>query len=62
MTLILFDPEAKEEFLASIKFYEDCRQGLGQRFRKSLEKGIQKIVETPFRYRMLTSPFRRYLL
>jgi hypothetical protein len=46
MTTVLFDPEAKEEFLASIKFYEACQQGLGKRFSNSLEKAIQQIVKT----------------
>ncbi|MBM9538533.1 type II toxin-antitoxin system RelE/ParE family toxin [Desulfobulbus alkaliphilus] len=62
MTTVLFDPAAKEEFLESIKFYENCRSGLGKHFSKSVEKAIQQIVEAPFRYRILISPFRRYLL
>ena len=62
MTTVLFDPAAKEEFLESIKFYENFRSGLGKRFSKSVEKAIQQIVEAPFRYRILIPPFRRYLL
>jgi len=62
MTTVLFDPEAKKEFLESIKFYENCRLGLGKSFSKSVEKAIQRIVEAPFQYRILVSPFRRYLL
>jgi len=35
---------------------------LGRHFRLAVESAIQKIAETPFRYRMLHAPFRRCLL
>jgi plasmid stabilization system protein ParE len=62
MTSVLFDPDARTEFLASVRYYEDCRSGLGRLFRLAIESSIQKIVETPFAYRILQAPFRRYLL
>lgn len=62
MTLVIFDPEAQAEFLAAVQYYEDCQHGLGRRFRHVVEFAIQKIVETPFRYRVLKAPFRRHLL
>ena len=62
MTLILFDPEARSEFLATIQYYEDCQYGLGHRFRLVVQSGVQKISKTPFRYRILKAPLRRYLL
>ena len=33
MTVAIFDPEARKEFLSAIQYYEDCRVGLGLRFR-----------------------------
>lgn len=62
MTVATFDPEAREEFLSTIQYYEDCRVGLGLRFRHIIEAAIKKIIETPFRYRVSHAPFRRYLL
>jgi len=32
MTTVLFDSEAKEEFLESVQFYGNCRSGLGKPF------------------------------
>jgi hypothetical protein len=29
MTSVIFDPDARTEFLASVKYYEDCQHGLG---------------------------------
>jgi toxin ParE1/3/4 len=62
MNLALFDPEAESEFLEAVRYYEDCQHGLGRRFRLLVESAVQKIVESPFIYRMLKAPFRRYLL
>jgi len=58
----IFDPEAQSELLAGIRYYEDCQHGLGRRFRLLVESAVQKIVESPFIYRILKAPFRRYLL
>jgi toxin ParE1/3/4 len=62
MTQCIFDPEAQSEFLAAVRYYEDCQHGLGRRFRLVVESAIQKISETPFLYRILQAPFRRHLL
>jgi toxin ParE1/3/4 len=62
MTVVFFDPEAREEFLSAIQYYEDCLVGLGLRFRHVVEAAIQKTIEEPFRYRVLHAPFRRHLL
>ena len=62
MTSIIFDPDARNEFIESIKYYEECRTGLGHRFRLHIEYALHKIAEAPFRYRILHPPFRRYLL
>jgi len=62
MNSIIFDPEAQSEFIEAVKYYEDCQRGLGRRFRYLVESATKKISETPFIYRLLKAPFRRYLL
>ena len=62
MNSIIFDPEARSEFLAAEKYHENCQRGLGRRFRYLVESATKKISETPFIYRILKAPFRRYLL
>jgi len=62
MISVIFDPEAKDEFWSSIQYYEECQSGLGRRFRDSVEAATRGIVESPFRFRILHAPFRRYLL
>lgn len=62
MTAAIFDPEAREEFLSAVQYYEDCKVGLGLRFRHIVESSIEKIIEKPFRYRVFHAPFRRRLL
>ena len=62
MISVVFDPDAQAEFLEAVQYYEDCQPGLGRRFRMNVEAAVQGIAETPFRYRVLHAPFRRYLL
>ena len=62
MTLVIFDPDARAEFLDAVRYYEECQEGLGRRFRLSIVSAVQHISETPFLYRILKAPFRRYLL
>jgi plasmid stabilization system protein ParE len=62
MISVDFDPDARAEFLEAVNYYEDCQAGLGRRFRIAVEAAVQSVAETPFRYRVLHAPFRRYLL
>ena len=62
MTSVIFDPDARAEFLSAVQYYENCQPGLGRRFRLLVESAVQRITETPFRYRILHAPFRRHLL
>lgn len=62
MSGVTFDPDAQAEFLAAIKYYEECQPGLGYRFRLFVESAVQSISENPFCYRVLHAPFRRCLL
>ena len=62
MNRVGFDVDARAEFLAAVDHYEECRQGLGRRFREAVETEIEHISRTPFRFRMLHPPFRRCLV
>ena len=62
MTSIIFDPDAKTEFLSAVQYYENYQSGLGHRFRLVVESAVQDIKESPFLYRVLHAPFRRCLL
>jgi len=62
MSGIGFDPDARAEFLKAVEYYEECRKGLGRRFRDSVETQLEQIREMPFLYRVLHPPFRRCLL
>ncbi len=43
MISVVFDPDARAEFLSSVQYYEDCQIGLGRRFRLAVEAGVMKI-------------------
>ena len=62
MISVVFDPDARAEFLEAVQYYEDSQGGLGRRFRVAVESAVKSIAENPFRYRVLHPPFRRYLL
>jgi toxin ParE1/3/4 len=62
MSAVVFDIDARAEFLAAVAFYEDCQGGLGRRFRELVEAEIENIVAMPFRFRLLRTPFRRCLV
>lgn len=62
MTPVVFDPDAKSEFLEAVRYYEECQAGLGRRFKEAVEVAIKNISTSPFRYRVLHRPFRRLLL
>ena len=48
MTVAVFDPDARAEFLAAVGYYEECRFGLGRRFRLHVESAVQSIGGDPF--------------
>lgn len=62
MSGVAFDPDARAEFLAAVEYYEECRTGLGRRFREAVEKEVDSIDAMPFRFRVLRTPFRRCLV
>jgi plasmid stabilization system protein ParE len=62
MTSVIFDPDARAEFLDTVRYYEECQKGLGRRFRIAVETAVYLVSQNPFLYRLLKAPFRRYLL
>jgi len=62
MNSVIFDPDARAEFLFTVQYYENCQSGLGRRFRLVVKSAVQDIMESPLLYRMLHAPFRRCLL
>lgn len=62
MTPIVFDPDARSEFLIAVQYYEECQKGLGRRFRLGVESALDQIAKAPFRYRTIRAPFKRYLM
>ncbi len=62
MTPVIFDPDAELEFLSAVEYYEECQKGLGRKFISEIQFAVDKITEAPFRYRVIRSPFRRYLV
>nr|VFJ78895.1 MAG: ParE toxin of type II toxin-antitoxin system, parDE [Candidatus Kentron sp. FW] len=62
MSIVNFNPDARAEFLAAIKYYEACQPGLGRRFRLAVESELERIHDMPFGFRVLHAPFRRCLV
>ncbi|KAA3617144.1 MAG: type II toxin-antitoxin system RelE/ParE family toxin [Calditrichaeota bacterium] len=58
----IFDPEAQSEFLEAVRYYEDSKEGLGKRYRQSIENAVLRISSSPLLYRIIHPPFRRILL
>ncbi len=56
-----FHPEARLQYLEAVAHYEGRQAGLGIRFTVEIESTIQRIVETPNRWRKLEGEVRRCL-
>jgi hypothetical protein len=56
-----FHPEAKEEFLAAISYFEECRSGLGYEFSKEVFSTIQRIIHFPSAWSKFSENTRRCL-
>lgn len=59
---IIFHPDAEEEMVFAAQYYEDRAPGLGVAFLEELEKGIDRIANSPFICPILSGQVRRYLL
>lgn len=56
-----FHPEAKEEFLEAIIYFEECRSGLGLEFSKEVFSAIQRIIHFPSAWSKFSENTRRCL-
>jgi len=62
MYRIQYHPDAENEFLQSVHYYESQQKGLGRRFIKSYNKAIDKIKFSPESWLIVEGDIRRYLL
>lgn len=56
-----FHPEAKEEFLDAVNYFEECRSGLGLEFSKEVFSTIQRIIHFPSAWSKFSENTRRCL-
>ncbi len=56
-----FHPEARSEFIEAIAYYEDCREGLGLAFSREVHATINRMVELPFAWALISENTRRCL-
>jgi toxin ParE1/3/4 len=56
-----FHSEARLEYVAAAKYYEERRSGLGARFSIEIEAAIQRVMEAPSRWPVLKEDVRRCL-
>ncbi|MCL4456373.1 MAG: type II toxin-antitoxin system RelE/ParE family toxin [Nitrospirae bacterium] len=56
-----FHPEAKEELLEAINYFEECRLGLGMDFSKEVFSTIQRIIHFPSAWSEFSENTRRCL-
>ena len=56
---IVFVPEAKNEFLDAIAYYEEARSGLGERFKGEADRCILWIADHHELYRVRPEGYRR---
>lgn len=59
MRPIGFGPEARVEFLESVRYYEEQQTGLGQRFLDSVTDALQRIQSHPESYRKVEAGCRQ---
>ena len=62
MNGVVFDPDARAEFLEAVEYYEHCQPGLGRHFRNVVETELLHICSMPFRFRSIHAHFRRCLI
>ncbi len=62
MAKIIYAPEAVAEIREAADYYENCREGLGQAFLRSVESIVEEISSDPLRWRKVKGRFRRTLV
>lgn len=57
-----FHPEAEQELLQAISYYEKCRPGLGIEFAEEVYQAIKRIISFPDSYAHFSPNTRRCIL
>lgn len=57
-----FAPSAREEFIASIEYYELQQSGLGLVFAEQVRAAIERVIEFPSGWTPLDNTFHRCLV
>lgn len=57
--ILEFLPEALEDAVGAVEFYEECTSGLGARFRLEVESACSAIVRQPLLWSERQGGFRR---
>lgn len=50
---LVFHPDARAEYLDAATFYESRRPGLGAAFTREVESAIERIADSPERWRAI---------
>ena len=56
-----FHPEARLEFLDTVRYYESCQSGLGEHFIQSVDAAIAGVNENPEAWAEIEQDVRRKL-
>lgn len=56
---VVFTRLAQSEIDAAARFYEDCEEGLGERFYRRVDEAAEKIERLPFGFQKVYKDMRR---
>ena len=62
MPALIFSSDAEADFRDSFNWYEQQRQGLGERFEEAVFSTLEKISESPEHYGKNNAGFRKILV
>jgi toxin ParE1/3/4 len=54
-----FHPDARSEFLESVRYYQHQQSGLGERFLEAVRDAIQRVCDRPLLYRSIEVNVRK---
>lgn len=60
--IFFFHPEAEQELLQAVSYYENCRPGLGIEFSHEVYQSITRIIQFPDSYAKFSDNTRRCIL
>jgi hypothetical protein len=62
MSSFSFHPEAEEEFVEAVAYYEECETGLGLDFARAIHAAIQNSIDYPTLWPQIEDEVRRCLV